>query len=59
MWSFFNNLSTIASNNDIMYSKNWIGNRTFHSKLPIIVFQIYSITLIESEESRESSNSTL
>ena len=38
-----------------MYSKNRIGNRNVHSKLPIIVFQISSISLIESEEFRETS----
>ena len=39
-----------------MYSKNRIGNRTVHFKLPIIVFQINSISLIELEEFRETSN---
>ena len=38
-----------------MYSKNGIGNRNFHSKLPTIVFQIDSISSIESEEFRETS----
>ena len=33
-----------------MYSKNRIGKRNFHSKILIIVFQINSINLIESEE---------
>ena len=37
-----------------MYSKNRIGNRKFHSKLPIIVFQINSISLNESEEFGET-----
>ena len=32
-----------------MYSNNRIGNRNALSKLPIIVFQINSISLIESE----------
>ena len=32
-----------------------IGNRNFDSILPIIVFQINSISLIESEEFKESS----
>ena len=35
-----------------MYS---IDNRNFHPKLPIIVFQIDSISSIESEEFRETS----
>ena len=55
--SFFNKLFTVTgNNNNIMYSKNRIANRKFHSKLPIIVFLINSITLIESEEFRETSN---
>ena len=37
-------------------SKNRVGNRSFHSKLPIIVFQINSLSLIESKEFRETSN---
>ena len=54
MCSFFHKLFTAAGNNNTMYSKNKIGNRKFHPKLPIIVFQINSISLIESEESKES-----
>ena len=38
-----------------MYSKNWISYRNVHSKLLIIVFQINSISLIESEEFRVTS----
>ena len=38
-----------------MYSKNRIGNRNVLCKLPIIVFQIKSISLIESEKFRETS----
>ena len=53
MCSFLNNLFT--GNNNTMYSKKKIGNRNFHSKLPIIVFQINSISSIESEEFRETS----
>ena len=49
------NLFTVTSNNNTMYSKNWIGNRNALSILPIIVFQINSISLIESEEFRETS----
>ena len=54
MCSFFNQLFTITGINNIMYSKNRIGNRKFHSKPPIIVFQINSISLNESEEFRET-----
>ena len=57
MFSFLNNLSTVTGNNNTIYSKNRIGYTKFHSKLPIIVFQINSISLIESEEFREISNS--
>ena len=39
-----------------MHSKNSIGNRNVHSKLPIVVFQINLISSIESEEFRETSN---
>ena len=55
MYSSFNKLFTVTGNNT-MYSKNRIGNRKYHSKLPIIVFQINSISLIDSEEFRETSN---
>ena len=55
MCSFLNNLSTVIGNNNTIYSKNGFDNRKFHSKLPIIVFQINSISLIESEEFRETS----
>ena len=41
-----------------MYSNNRIGNRKFYSKLQIIVFEINSISLIESEELRETSDSS-
>ena len=40
MCSFFNKVFTAIGNNYTLYSKNRIGNRKFHSKLPIIVFQI-------------------
>ena len=43
----------------IQYGKNRIGIRNFDSKLPIIVFQINSISLIESEEFGETSTKTL
>ena len=36
-----------------MYSKNRIGNINCYAKLPIIVFHINLISLIESEEFRE------
>ena len=39
-----------------MYSKNSIGNRNALSKLKIIVFQMNSISLIRSEEFRETLN---
>ena len=55
MCSFFNKLFTATGINNTMYSKNRIGNRKLRSKLPIIVFQINSISLIESEEFRETS----
>ena len=55
MCSFFNSIFTVTGNNNKMYSENMIGNRNFHSKLPIIVFQINSISFIESEEFRETS----
>ena len=55
MCSFFINLFTITGNINTMHSKNGIGNRNFHSKLPTIVFQIDSISSIESEEFRETS----
>ena len=32
-----------------MYSKYMIGNTKLNSKLPIVIFQINSISLIESE----------
>ena len=56
MCSFLNNLFTVTGNNNTMYSKNRIGNRNVHCKLQNIVFQINSISLIESEEFREISN---
>ena len=46
MRSFLNKLFTVTGNDNTMYSKNRIGNRKFNSKLPIIVFQISSISLI-------------
>ena len=54
MRSFFNNLFTVTGNNNTMYSKIRIGDRNFLSKLPIIVFQMNSISLIKSEEFRET-----
>ena len=54
MCSFFNKLVTVTCNNNTVYSKNRIGNRNVHSKLPITVFQLNSISLIESEEFRET-----
>ena len=56
MHTFLYNLFTVTGKNNTMYSKNRIGNTNFHSKLPIFVFQINSITLIESDKFRETSN---
>ena len=56
MCSFLDNLFTVTGNNNTMYSKNRIGNRNVHSKLPIVVFQINSMSSIELEEFRETSN---
>ena len=56
MCSFLNNLFIVSGNNNTMYSKHRIGNRNVHSKLPIVVFQINSISSIESEEFRETCN---
>ena len=39
-----------------MYNKNKIGNRNFHSKVPIETTQINSISLIEPEEFTETPN---
>ena len=55
MCSFFNNLFTVTGKNNTMYSKIRIGDRNALSKLPVIVFQMNSISLIESEEFRETS----
>ena len=56
MCNFLNNLFTVTGNNNTICSKNKIGNRNVHFKLPIAIFQINSISLIESEEYREISN---
>ena len=55
MCSFFNNLFTVTGNNNTMYTKNRISNRTFHSKTTNHFFQMNSISLIELEEFREIS----
>ena len=55
MHGLFNKFLTVTGNTNTMYSKNRIGNRKFHSKLPIIVFQINSVSLIQSIEFRETS----
>ena len=55
MCSFFDKLFAVTGINNSMYSNNRIGNRNVHSKLPIIAFRINSISLIESEEFRETS----
>ena len=49
MFSFFNKIFPVTGINNILYSNNTIGNRKFQSKLLITVFQINSISLIESE----------
>ena len=56
MHSYINSIFTVSGNNNTMHSKHKIGNRNIHSKLPIIVFQINSISLIESEEFGKISN---
>ena len=38
-----------------MNIKNRIGNRNYHSKLPIIVFQINLNSILESEKFKETS----
>ena len=40
---------------NVYCSKKRIGNRNLHSRLPIADYQINSISLIESEEFRETS----
>ena len=54
MSSFLSNLFTVTGNNNTMYSKDRIGKGNFDSKISVIVFQINSISLIESEEFRET-----
>ena len=56
MCSFFNNLFNVTGNNNTMHSTNRIGSRIPDSKLTTIVYQINSISLIESEELRETWN---
>ena len=46
MCSFF---FTVTGINNTMYSKYMIGKTKLNSKLPIVIFQINSISLIESE----------
>ena len=48
-------LFTVTSNNNTMNIKNRIGNRNYHFKLLIIVFQITLNSILESEEFRETS----
>ena len=47
MCSFFKSLFTVTGNNNTINSKSRTGNRHLNSNLPIIVFQINSISLIE------------
>ena len=49
MCSFFFVFVTVTGINNTMYSKYMIGNTKLNSKLPIVIFQINSISLIESE----------
>ena len=53
MCGLINSLFTVTGNNNTMHSENRIGNTNYNFKLPIIVFQINSISLIESKEFRE------
>ena len=55
MCSFFNSLFTVTGKNNTLYSKTVISNRNFYFKLPIIIFQMNSISLIWSEEFGEIS----
>ena len=48
MCNFVNNLFT--GNNNTLYSNNRMGNRNFHSKLRITIFQINSISLSPLKE---------
>ena len=59
MCNYLNNLFNVSDINNTMYSKNRIGNRNAHYKLPIVVFQINSISSIESEEFRDTSNGSI
>ena len=45
----------IICNDFTIDDKDRISNRNFHSKLPIVVLQINSISLTELEEYRETS----
>ena len=49
MCSLFFLFFTVTGINNTMYSKYMIGNTKLNSKLPIVIFQINSISLIESE----------
>ena len=48
-YSFFFKFFTATGINNTIYSKYRIGNTKLNSKLPIVIFQINSISLIESE----------
>ena len=43
MCSFFNNLFTVAGNNNTMFSKNSIGNRNLLSRLSISVVYLMKL----------------
>ena len=49
MCSIFFKFFTVTGINNIMYSKYRIGNTKLNTKLPIVIFQINSISLNESE----------
>ena len=55
MSSFLSNLFNVTGHNNTMYSKDKIGNGIFGSKLLTNLFQINSISLIQSEEFWETS----
>ena len=59
MCSFFIKIFTVTGINNKMYNKYRIGNRKLYSKLPIVIFQINSISLIESENFWETSISLI
>ena len=55
MCSLINSLFHVTGIDNTVCSKNRIVNRNVHIRLLLIVFQINSISLIDSEEFRETS----